>query len=154
MARKKNARRIIHVNSGSCTRIPSKARNRRGKKSARSDYRKSLPGDFIRFRLKIEQNCRLFLDIFCCAILNDLFMTFTSRLKVDAKCVYQQWTLITVANYFGTPPADWVHGYLSFEPGAWIWKKGVPTLFAYSENLIWKFFFKFKQGTCPWMAFA
>ena len=56
----------------------------------RSDYRKSLPGDFIRIRLKIEQNCRLFLDIFVSAIMNDLFMTFTPRLKVDAKCVYQQ----------------------------------------------------------------
>ena len=56
--------------------------------------------------------------------MNDLFMTFTSRLKVDAKCVYQQWNWITVANYFGTPPADWVHGYLYFEPGAWIWTKG------------------------------
>ena len=32
--------------------------------------------------------------------------------------------------------------------------KGVPTLFVYCEKLIWKIFFKFKQGTCPWMAFA
>uniref|UniRef100_UPI003AF7FA57 hypothetical protein n=1 Tax=Thiolapillus sp. TaxID=2017437 RepID=UPI003AF7FA57 len=56
----------------------------------RSDYRKSFPGDFIRIRLKIEQNYRLFLDIFFSAIMNDLFMTFISRLKVDAKCVYQQ----------------------------------------------------------------
>ena len=32
--------------------------------------------------------------------------------------------------------------------------KGVPTLFTYCEKLIWKIFFKFKQGTCPWMAFA
>ena len=56
----------------------------------RSDYRKSLPGQFIRIRLKIEQNCRSFLDIFVSAIMNDLTMTFTSRLKVDAKCVYQQ----------------------------------------------------------------
>ena len=32
--------------------------------------------------------------------------------------------------------------------------KGVPTLLAYCEKLIWKFFFKFNQGTCPWMAFA
>ena len=32
--------------------------------------------------------------------------------------------------------------------------KGVPTLFAYCERLIWKIFFKFKQGTCPSMAFA
>ena len=72
----------------------------------RSDNKKSLPGDFIRIRLKIGQNCRLFLDIFVSAIMNDLFMTFTSRLKVDAKCVYQQSNWITVANYFGTPPAD------------------------------------------------
>ena len=90
----------------------------------RSDYRKSLPGDFIRIRLKIEQNYRLYLDIFFSAIINDLFITFISRLKVDAKCVYQQWNWITVANYFGTPPADWVHGYLYFEPGAWMWTKG------------------------------
>ena len=55
--------------------------------------------------------------------MNDLFMAFTSRLKVDAKCVYQQWNWITEGNYFGIPPADWVHGYLYFEPGAWIWKK-------------------------------
>ena len=55
-----------------------------------SDYRKSLPGDFIRIRLKIEQNYRLYLDIFFSAIINDLFITFISRLKVDAKCVYQQ----------------------------------------------------------------
>ena len=54
----------------------------------RSDYRKSLPGDFIRIRLKIEQNYRLYLDIFFSAIINDLFITFISRLKVDAKCVY------------------------------------------------------------------
>ena len=90
----------------------------------RSDYRKSLQGEFIRIRLKTEQNCRLFWDIFNSAIVNDLFMTFTSRLKVDAKCVYQQWNWITVENYFGTSPADWVHWYLYFEPSAWIWTKG------------------------------
>ena len=33
-------------------------------------------------------------------------------------------------------------------------KKGVPALFAYCEKLIWKFFFKFKQGTCTLMSFA
>ena len=32
--------------------------------------------------------------------------------------------------------------------------KGVPTLFAYCEKPVWKFFFKFNQGTCPQMAFA
>ena len=53
-----------------------------------SDYRKYLPGQFIRICLKIVQNCRLFLDIFSSAIMNDLSVTFTSRLKVDAKCVY------------------------------------------------------------------
>ena len=56
----------------------------------RSDYRKYLPGEFIRNRLKIEQNHRSFLDVYSGAIMNDLFVTFTSRLKVDAKYVYQQ----------------------------------------------------------------
>ena len=55
-----------------------------------SDYRKSFLGNFIRICLKIEQNYGLFLDIFFSAIMNDLFMTFISRLKVDAKCVHQQ----------------------------------------------------------------
>ena len=31
-----------------------------------------------------------FVDIFSSAIINYLVITFTSRLKVDAKCVYQQ----------------------------------------------------------------
>ena len=91
-----------------------------------SDFRKSLPDRLTRIRLKIEQNCRLFLDIFSCVIMNDLFMTFTSRLKVDAKYVYRQWNWITVTNYFGTPPADWVHGYLYFAWGQ--------TLFANCEK--------------------
>ena len=29
-----------------------------------------------------------------------------------------------IGSHFGTPPADWVHGYLYFEPGVWIWTKG------------------------------
>ena len=72
----------------------------------RSDYRKYRPGQFIRIRLKIEQNCGSFSDIFSSAIMNDLSMTFITRLNVDAKCVYQQRNWIIVANYFGTPPAD------------------------------------------------
>ena len=36
-----------------------------------TDYRKYLPGQVIEIRLKIEQNCRLFLDIFSSAIMND-----------------------------------------------------------------------------------
>ena len=43
----------------------------------------------IRIRQKIEENCRSFLDIFSSAIMNDLTMTFTSRLRVDAKCANQ-----------------------------------------------------------------
>ena len=58
-----------------------------------------------------------------------------------------------IANYFGTTPADWVHGYLCFEPGAWIWTKGSDII-----CILWKliliFVFKFNQGMCPWMAFA
>ena len=56
----------------------------------RSDYRKHLPGPFRRIRLKIEKNRRLFLDLFRSAIMNDLTMTFTSRLKMDARCANQQ----------------------------------------------------------------
>ena len=50
-----------------------------------SHYRKYLPGQFIRLRLKIEQNSRLFLDILSGAIMNILMMTFTSRLKMGAE---------------------------------------------------------------------
>ena len=55
-----------------------------------SDYRKHLPGPVLRRRPKIEQNCRLSVDIFSSAIMNDLFTTFTSRPQMDVKCVYQQ----------------------------------------------------------------
>ena len=106
----------------------------RGTKWHRSNCKTYLPGQFTRIRLKIKQNCRLFLDIFVSAIMNDLFMTFTSRLKVNAKCVYQQWNWITEANYFGTPPADWVHGYLYFEPGAWIWTNGFRRYLHFVKN--------------------
>ena len=88
--------------------------------SHRSDYRKSFLGQFIRICLKIEQNCRLFLDIFSSAIMNELTMTFTSRLKMDAKCANQQWNWIRGANYFGTPLASWAHGYVF-----WTWRIGL-----------------------------
>ena len=65
----------------------------------RSGYRKSLPGQFIRIRLKTEQNCRLFLDIFSSAIMNDLFMTFI--FTSQGGC---QMCLTAVVNYFWTPP--------------------------------------------------
>ena len=41
-------------------------------------------------KLKIEKNYRLFLNIFSSMKINDLTMTFTSRLKMDAKCANQQ----------------------------------------------------------------
>ena len=89
-------------------------------KGHRSDYRKSLPGELIRIRLKIEQNCRLFLDIFSSAIMNDLFVTFTSRLKMDMPNVFisseieSQWRTI-----LGHPQLIECMG-ICFEPGAWI----------------------------------
>ena len=81
-------------------------------------------------------------------------MAFPFRLKADAKCVYRQSNWITVANYFGTHPADWVHEYLYFEPGAWIWTKRFRRYLHIVKNWSGIFFFKFNQGTCPWMAFA
>ena len=50
-------------------------------------------GQVVRIRLKIvgeKKTCRLFGDILSSATLNDLTMTFTSRLKMDAKCADQQ----------------------------------------------------------------
>ena len=118
-----------------------------------SDYRKYLSGQFIRIRLKIEQNCRLFLDNFSGAIMNDLFMTFTSGLKVDAKCVSAVKLDHGGELFWDTP--IWLSAWVSV---FWAWRmdlnKGVPTLFAYCEKMIWTIVFKFKQGTCPWMVFA
>ena len=96
----------------------------------RSDYRKYLPAWIYKSSSKSRAKLSLVfffffrIDIFSSVIMNDLLMAFTSRLKVDAKCVHQRWNWITVANYLGTPLGDWVHGYLYFEPGAWIWTKG------------------------------
>ena len=33
-------------------------------------------------------------------------------------------------------------------------QKGSDVICIYRKKLIWKFFFKFNQGRCPWMAFA
>ena len=106
-----------------------------------------LSGSVNKIRLKMEQNCRLFLDI------NDLTLTFTSRLKMDAKCAHQRWFWIRVANYSWTPPVDWVHGYLCFEPGAWIWTEGFRR-FCILWKIYLEIFFKFSQGTYPWRAFT
>ena len=56
----------------------------------RSDYRNYPPGQFRRIRPIIEQKLSLVLGKFCSAIMNYLTMTFTSRLKMDAKFVNQQ----------------------------------------------------------------
>ena len=37
---------------------------------------------------------------------------------------------------------------------AWIWTKGFRRYLPIVKNWSWVFFFKFSQGTCPWMAFA
>ena len=64
-----------------------------------SDYRKYLPSQVIRTRLKTEKTVACFVggggvcfvfDTFSSAIMNDLTMTFTSGLKMDAKCANQQ----------------------------------------------------------------
>ena len=70
---------------------------------------------------------------------------------MDANCANKQWNWIRVANYFGTPLADWVHGYMFWVYVCvhvfWAWRmgpnEGVPTLFAYCEKIIWKLFFQF-----------
>ena len=97
--------------------------------------RQKIPfGSSYKNSSKTEKNYRLSSEIFRSAIMNDLTMTFTSRLKTGAKCANQQWNWIRVANYFGTPLADWGHGYLCFEPGTRIWFKGFWCLSAYCER--------------------
>ena len=127
--------------------------NGRREQHHRSDYRKYLPGQVIRIHLKIEENCHLFLDTFNSVLMNDLTTTLTSRLKMDAKCA-NQWNWIRAATYFGTSPADWVHGCLCFEPGAEIWTKRFRRVSATCDKIIRTFFFKFIQDTCPWLTFA
>ena len=113
------ARPSIVVSSDQTTRIPSG-----------SSYENSS-----KKRAKVS----LVLDIFSRAIMNDLTTTFTPGLKMDAKCANQQRNWIRVATYFGTPPADWVHGYLYFEHGAWIWTKGIRRCLHSVKNLSGKF---------------
>ena len=92
-------------------------------------------GWLYRIRLKIEQNCRLFWDILSSAIMNDLFMTFTIQaqggcqmcllaVKLDHSGKLFWDTLSWLSAWVSTLSADWVHGYLYFQPGAWIWKTG------------------------------
>ena len=94
----------------------------------------------------------MFLDIFSSTIMNDLFMIFTSRLKVDAKCVYQQSNWMTVANYFGTTPAAECMGICILSLAHGSEQRGSDVICV--KNWSGKFFFKFNQGICPWMAFA
>ena len=89
--------------------------------------------------LNDSENCCLFLDIFSSMILNDLALTFPSRLKMDAKCANQQLNWIRVGNYFEIPQANWVHAYLSFEPGTWIWTNRFWCLSAYCEKIYGNF---------------
>lgn len=72
---------------------------------------------------------------------------------MDSYHAEQQWNWIRWANYFGTAPTDWVHGYLCFNPGAWIWPKGCD-VYMHIVSSPGNVFFKFSQNTCPWVAFA
>ena len=54
-----------------------------------SDYSKCLPILFYAESSKNRQNCRLCLDIFSSAIMHDLTMTLTSRLKIGTKYANQ-----------------------------------------------------------------
>ena len=120
----------------------------------RSNYRKYRPGHFTRIGPKIEQTCRLFLDIFSSAIMNDLFMTFTFQAQGGCQMCLSAVELDHCAEPFWDT-SSWLSAWVSV---FWAWRmdlnKGLPTFFAYCEKLIWKFFSKFNQGTCPWMAFA
>ena len=111
-------------------------------------------GWLYRIRLKIEQNCRLFWDILSSAVMNDLFMTFTIQAQGGCQMCLLAAKLDDSGELLWITPS-WLSAWVSvFWARRMDLKKGVPTLFAYCEKLIWKFFFKFKQGTCPWMAFA
>ena len=85
----------------------------------RSDYKDFffpyLPGQFISIRLKIEQNCCFFLDIFSSAIKNDLSSTVTSRLKVDVSSeIGSRWRTILghpqLTEYMGICILTLAHG--------------------------------------------
>ena len=119
-----------------------------------SDHSKQLPDQVIRIRLNIEKYRHFFVaDIFSNATMNTSTRTFTSRFKMDSKCANQHWNWIREAYYFGTHPADWVHGFVFWAWGM-IWTRGFRRLCAYCEEKKRKIVFKFCQGTCPWMAFA
>ena len=103
--------------------------------------------DWHTFRVKLKdfvwkwsKTVACFWTFFSSAIMNDWIMTFTSRPQMDAKRANQQWNWIRVAIYFGTPPADSMHGYLCFEPGAWIWTKGFRRLSTNCEKNHLEFF--------------
>ena len=82
-----------------------------------TDYRKYLPGQFTRILLKIEQN-RLFWNIFNSAIMNDLTMIFTARLKMPIVLISSK-TGLEWRTILGHPQLIECMG-ICFEPGAWI----------------------------------
>ena len=83
---------------------------------------------------------------------------FVHDFYIQAQGGCQMCLLAVKLDHSGEPFWDtpsWLSAWVSV---FWAWRMdlniGVPTLFAYCEKLIWKFFFKFNQDTCPWMAFA
>ena len=104
----------------------------------RSDYRKSLPGDFIRIRLKIEQNCRLFLDFFFFFFFQRDNKWFVHDYYIQAQVGCQMCLSAVKLDHSGelfwdTP--SWLSAWVSV---FWAWRmdvnKGVPTFFAYCEK--------------------
>ena len=102
---------------------------------------------------KNRQNCRLCLDTFSSAIMNNFTMTFTSRLKMDANCASQQWNWIRVGTILGHPQLVECMGICVLSLAHVSELRGSDVICILWKN-IWTFFFKFSQGTCLWNAFA
>ena len=119
--------------------------------SHRSDYSKSVGGQFIRTRLKIAKKCGLYLDIFSCVKMNvfrSFFFRFQARDACQMRWPVQNWG--RQGKYFGTDDAVWVHGYLRFEPGAWKWNEGLPCLCGDCKIPISPILFKFSHSLLDW----
>ena len=96
--------------------------------------RREIPsGSIIRMCLKIDKICRLFWDIFSSEWFDHDFC-----IQAQDGC-QMRWSAVKLdqsGKVFGTPPADWVHGYLYFELGTWISTKGFLCLSAYCGLII------------------
>ena len=120
----------------------------------RSDYKKYLPGQVITINLKIGQNCRLFLDIFSSAIMNDLTMTFTSTLKWMPYVLISGETGSEWRTILGHPQLIECMGICVLSLAHGSEQRGSVVICILHKELSGFFSFKFSKGTCPWIAFA